>query len=147
MNNIIYKILLADDDRDDCFLFSQALAELPIQSHLTTVYNGEEFCEHIFSEKVIHPDIIFLDLNMPRKNGFDCLKEIKANNNLNQIPIIIVSTSDVEFTVQQVYDNGAVQFIKKPNDFNVLKNVIARALFAVANKKFAKPSYEHFILK
>ncbi len=146
MSDIIYKILLADDDEDDCFLFEEALNALPIEFQLKKVFNGDDLCTYLLAENIVYPDIIFLDLNMPRKNGFECLRLIKSNINVKHIPIVIISTSIDETAILQVYNNDASQYIRKPDNFEILKNVIARALFVVANKKYIKPPLEHFIL-
>ena len=73
-------ILLADDDLDDCLFFKEALEGMPVNTHLTAVHDGEQLMQLLANEKIKLPDILFLDLNMPRKNGFECLTEIKQNN-------------------------------------------------------------------
>ena len=77
---------------------------------------------------VILPDVIFLDLNMPLKNGFQCLKEIKMNGSLKQLPVIIFSTTIQAETVDKVYKDGASFYMRKPEDFNQLKKDIKKAL-------------------
>ena len=85
-------ILLADDDSDDCLFFKDVLDELNLPTLLTTVHNGEQLMEVLLKSTEL-PDILFLDLNMPRKNGFECLSAIKQTKKLNQVPVIIFSTS------------------------------------------------------
>lgn len=91
------------------------------------------------------PDVIFLDLNMPKKNGFECLAEIKNNRNLKDLPIIIFTTSLQEESVKQVYSQGANYYVRKPTDYRQLK-VIMRKLLAIDWLKEAlQPEKERFI--
>src|ERR1039457_5741545 len=86
-------ILLADDDADDRFLFEKALKEIPITTHLTTVHDGDQLINYLSENSEHLPDLLFLDLSMPRKTGFECLSEIKENKKLNDLPVIMFSTS------------------------------------------------------
>lgn len=133
-------ILLADDDKDDCLLFKEALEELPLQTTLTTVYDGEQLM-HILTKK---PDglfhVLFLDLNMPRKNGFACLKEIKHDKILKQLPVIIFSTSYDEHIADLLYKDGAAHYISKPVRFSELKKVIQQALTLIAQNNSSQAS-------
>jgi CheY-like chemotaxis protein len=97
-------ILLADDDKADCLLFKDALEELPINAFLTIVENGEQVIEVLTNAKNNLPDVLFLDLNMPRKNGFATLGEIKRNSELYKLPIVIFSTSSEVDTVKKVLE-------------------------------------------
>ena len=72
-------ILLADDDLDDCLFFKDALEDMPAYTKFTAVHDGEQLMQLLTHEKNGLPDILFLDLNMPRKNGFECLTEIRQN--------------------------------------------------------------------
>jgi len=81
MNLKQLNILLADDDIDDCIFFKEALEEFTIPSNLTTVNDGEQLMQILTDETNQLPNILFLDINMPRKNGFECLSEIKLNKN------------------------------------------------------------------
>jgi CheY-like chemotaxis protein len=87
------KILLADDDTDDRFFFEKALNELSLNTHLTTVHGGEQLMEYLLENTKNLPDVLFLDLSMPRKNGIECLSEIKENKQLEAVPVIMFSTS------------------------------------------------------
>ncbi|MEO6168554.1 MAG: response regulator [Chitinophagales bacterium] len=127
MENSGGDLLLADDDPDDCSLFQDALAELSIERPLIIVHNGEELMVHLYNSNQF-PDIIFLDLNMPGKNGFECLKEIKMDRTLREIPVIIISTSSEQNVIDQLYSSGAQFYIRKPNEFSHLKNLIANAI-------------------
>ena len=120
-------ILLADDDADDCIFFEQALVELIIPTHLTSVHDGEQLKQLLTSEIIQLPNILFLDLNMPRKNGFECLSEIKTSEKLKQLPVIVFSTSFEQEVVNMLYQNGAQYFIRKPSEFSQFKKIIIKS--------------------
>ncbi|MEO7531116.1 MAG: response regulator, partial [Sediminibacterium sp.] len=108
MKDLAIQLLLADDDKDDCDLFKDALDELPVSAQLETVHDGEQLMQLLVSKKDQLPQLIFLDLNMPRKNGFECLSEIKHNESLKHLPVIVFSTSfDIDI-VNLLYANGAL---------------------------------------
>lgn len=139
-------ILLADDDKADCILFKNALEELPVSAMLTIVHNGEQLIEEITKKGTKFPDVLFLNLNMPRKNGFASLGEIKRNTDLQKLPVIIFSTaSDVE-TVKNVFRNAAHYYICKPTDFSQLKKVIYDALTLITKENNPLPLKEKFMI-
>jgi CheY-like chemotaxis protein len=128
------KILIADDDNDDRFFFAKALQEIPLNTRLTVVSNGEELMDYFSKNMDNLPDILFLDLSMPRKTGFECLIEIRANTQLDHIPVVMLSTSfmrgvDYEQNlVDTLIRMGAQDYVRKPNDFEGLKTVIYETL-------------------
>jgi len=119
-------ILLADDDDDDRLLFTDVLSEFSKESKLTFAHNGEHLMSILRSGSV--PDVLFLDLNMPLKNGIECLDEIRNDEKLKGLPVVIFSTSSHPGTINQMYDIGAHLYIRKPNDFNNLRKVIRQVL-------------------
>ena len=121
-------ILLADDDKDDCLFFKEALEELELSSQLTTVHDGEQLMHHLLAKTNQLPHVLFLDLNMPRKNGFTCLEEIKRSVRLKALPVIIFSTSYDEHIADQLFKNGAQYYICKPTHFSQLKKVLQQAI-------------------
>ena len=131
-------IFLADDDNDDCLLFKDALDELQLPVGLTTLPNGEELMHCLNSIDEL-PDMLFLDLNMPRKNGVDCLIEIKNNEKLRRLSVIIFSTSFQQVVADQLYDGGARYYIRKPSDFTQLKNVIYKVLMIINDDHSVSP--------
>src|SRR5690606_28293145 len=139
-------ILLADDDMADCLLFRDALEELPISAHLTTVHNGEELIEVLTDKGIKLPDVLFLDLNMPRKNGFISLGEIKRSTGLQNLPVIIFSTSSDLETVKRVFRDAAHYYICKPVDFSQLKKIIYEALTLITQKNNSLPLKENFMV-
>ncbi len=137
-------ILLADDDQDDCLLFKEALDELPITASLTVVSNGEQLLEKLTQEESKLPDVLFLDLNMPRKNGFASLRDIKLSDNLQKLPVIIFSTASSLETDKLVFRDAAHYYICKPAKFTQLKKVIYEALTLILQKDKTFPREENF---
>ena len=139
-------LLLADDDMDDCFFFKEALEEVRISAKLSTVNDGVQLMELLFAKETPLPDALFLDLNMPRKSGFECLSEIKATDKLINLPVIIFSTSlDID-VVNLVYEKGAYYCIRKPGEFDKLKKVIFEAVTLLSQSKLTQPARDEFIL-
>ena len=138
-------ILLADDDSDDCLFFKDVLDGLPLPTFLTTVHNGEQLMEVLLNSNEL-PDILFLDLNMPRKNGFECLSEIKQNKKLNQIPVIIFSTSLVPDVVALLYKNGAKHYVCKPDEYGLLLKVLRQVVTLTPRLSSIQPSIKDFVL-
>jgi len=118
-------IFLAEDDADDRMFFEDALKQLPIPTQLTLSNDGLELMSNL--ETVI-PDVIFLDLNMPRKNGFQCLEEIRNTPKLKDIPIVVFSTTANDDAVNKTYQLGANYYICKPHSFELLVKAIETVL-------------------
>jgi|SRR6218665_661436 len=118
------QIFLADDDEDDRNFFTEAITELKMENRVTTFKDGKDLMDYLENPESRLPHILFLDLNMPCKTGFDCLKEIRANSRFKDISIAIYSTSSSEKDIEETFVGGANIYIKKPNDFSKLKKVI-----------------------
>ena len=147
MNPDPLSILLADDDADDCIFFKEAVEELFVSIQLLTMPDGEQLMQHLNHETNKLPDILFLDLNMPRKNGFECLSEIKLNPNLKQLPVIVFSTSFEQEVVNLLYKNGAQYFIRKPSEFSQFKKIIHQAITTlVTPQNIPLQTRENFVL-
>ena len=146
--NTPLNILLADDDIDDCVFFKAAVDEFPLSTHLTSVHNGEQLMQLLTNEPNELPHILFLDLNMPRKNGFECLSEIKLSKKLKQLPVIIFSTSFEQEVVNLLYKNGAQYFIRKPSEFSQFKKIIQQTLTLITQDyNYISPTTkENFVL-
>lgn len=124
-------ILMADDDSDDRLLAQEALAESRLLNTLHFVVDGEELMDYLLHrgkytdlESAPRPGIILLDLNMPKKDGREALKEIKSHPDLKRIPIVILSTSKAEEDVLRSYDFGASSYITKPVTFEELVRIL-----------------------
>jgi CheY-like chemotaxis protein len=124
-------ILLADDDEDDRMLTKEALAESRLANDLHMVMDGEELMDYLLRrDKYValsdspRPGLILLDLNMPKMDGREALKEIKSNATLRRIPVVILTTSKAEEDIYRTYDLGANSFITKPVMFDSLVKVM-----------------------
>jgi len=147
MNLNMLNILLVDDDTDDCYFFKSAVEEYLPYVNLIALHDGEQLMQLLQNETNKLPNVIFLDLNMPRKNGFECLTEIKLNEQLRQIPVVIFSTSFEQEVVNQLYMNGAHYFIRKPAEFSQFKKIIYHTLKLIEAKSIKQPSKEDFVIR
>lgn len=118
-------IILADDDEDDRLFFTDAFDELKITTRVKTFNDGVYLMDYLNKATTDLPNVLFLDLNMPRKSGMECLKEIKKNPKFNDVAIAIYSTSASEEDIENTFVMGANIYIKKPNDFKTLKKVLS----------------------
>jgi CheY-like chemotaxis protein len=148
MNKLKYTVLLADDDEDDCDFFKDALDELLLPVELVIVNDGEQLMNFLLKNPSdTLPDLLFLDLNMPRKSGFECLTEIKQIDKLKYLPVIILSTSKNNDIVDMMYERGVIHYIQKPGEFPKLKKVIEKALTTSTKNNFKQPTRDYFILQ
>ncbi|QSB29107.1 response regulator [Flavobacterium sp. CLA17] len=120
------KIILAEDDKDDQELFMEALNATKVPSEVITVENGKELVDTLKGGEP-KPDMIFIDINMPIKGGKEALAEIKSDEELKEIPAVMLSTSNHPKDIEDTFNNGANLFIQKPNSFTgfilILKKV------------------------
>jgi CheY-like chemotaxis protein len=128
MNTDFINICLADDDEDDRLFFTDAFEELKINTKVNTFNDGVELMNFLNHPDSILPNVLFLDLNMPKKNGQECLLEIKKEEKFNDIAVAIYSTSSSEEDIEQTFINGANIYIKKPNDFEHLKKILSEVV-------------------
>lgn len=124
-------ILIADDDEDDRLLAEDALRESSLANNLKFVEDGEQLMDYLkqrgeFADpiKAPRPGLILLDLNMPRKDGREALREIKSDPNLRSIPVIVLTTSKAQEDVLKTYDLGVNSFITKPVTFDSLVDLM-----------------------
>jgi CheY-like chemotaxis protein len=120
-------ILIADDDAEDRMMLKEALEENRLKNTMHFVENGEELMDYLHhrgkfadKEKYPSPGLILLDLNMPKKDGREALKEIKADPQLRLIPVVVLTTSQAEEDILKTYDLGVSSFITKPVTFTSL---------------------------
>ncbi len=139
-------VYLADDDADDRLLFEEALMEISYDVILTTAKNGEQLMGILDQNTPPPPHLIFLDLNMPLKNGFECLEEIKQNKKYKNIPVVIFSTSSQKEAIDQVYNKGADYYLCKPDSFQQLKKLL-HTVFAIDHpEQITRRSRENFYI-
>lgn len=128
MEKANYTIFLADDDEDDRYIFTDALEEINPKISYKTFENGIDLMHVLSNPKNKLPDYIFLDLNMPLMDGEECLQKIRNLDYLNDIPVIIQSTSIDASKAERLRDLGANLYLKKPNTFSALKTAILNCL-------------------
>lgn len=147
MNKEFTYIVLADDDEDDRFLFTEAFEELKIKNKVATFKDGIELMAYLEQPDNELPDLLFLDLNMPKKSGMECLREIKANKRFNDIIVAIYSTSSSEEDIENTFVLGANIYIKKPNDFEELKKALSEVVTTNWQYHTSGLNKENFLLR
>lgn len=116
-------IVLADDDADDRELFIEAIAEIDASVSVVTVDDGDRLMNELRSLSST-PDVIFLDVNMPRKSGKECVAEIKQDEQLKHVPVVIYSTTLNKKDIDDAWKNGALCFMRKPDSYSKLKAIL-----------------------
>jgi CheY-like chemotaxis protein len=128
MNAEPMEILLVEDNEDDIVLEQEALADANLVNLMCVVRDGEEAMAYLRRQgkyqKAEVPGLILLDINMPKKNGFEVLNEIKADPALMHIPVVMLTTSESEADVVKSYAKGACSYITKPMDFDKFRDVV-----------------------
>ena len=124
-------MLLAEDDCDDRYLISEALDESGVDSQLYIVENGEELIDYLKhrgkfanKEEFPRPELILLDLNMPRMDGREALAQIKKDPDLQMIPVVVLTTSQADEDIPKTYGMGVTGFITKPMTFSGLVDIL-----------------------
>jgi CheY-like chemotaxis protein len=122
---------MAEDDADDRLLVKDAVEECQWNADLRFVENGEELLDYLLrqgkygqAERSPRPGLILLDLNMPKKDGREVLREIRAHADLRRIPVVVLTTSKADTDIERIYELGANSFICKPVQFDGLVNVM-----------------------
>lgn len=139
-------ILLAEDDPGDRLIFEEALGDLSISYALTSVNNGQELMEYLDNKKKKVPDVLFLDLNMPRKNGLAALNDIKSNPRLEKLPIIIFTSLIEEHIIRQTFQDAAHYFIIKPKQFSNYKILLHKMLLMISEQRMNFPRKSAFLI-
>lgn len=122
---MIRSVVLADDSLEHCFFFKKALKEAAPHIKFAEVHNGEELMTLL--ENYL-PDLLFLDLSMPCKNGVECIKEIRDKRVYDSMPIIVFSASSDDHIIQSAYGYGANLYLVKPEEFSSLKMTLRLVL-------------------
>jgi CheY-like chemotaxis protein len=136
-------LLLVDDDKNDRLFFYKVLRGLSFDARLTTLDNGEKLMSFLSENFKPLPDVLFLDMNMPRKKGVDCLTEIKRNGNLASLPVIIYSSAVNDDVADLLYEKGAHYYVPK-GDLDELRKVLHFVLTQISQRKFVRPEKENF---
>ena len=144
-NDTPFSILLADDDEDDQFFFEDALTTLKFQKQLEMFEDGEKLMMYLLKENRSLPDVLFLDYNMPRKNGAECLLEIKQHPALKDFPVIMYSTYLHEDIADSLYDQGAHFFVRK-TDSKSLEKMLHKVFTSLIINKAVRPERSEFVI-
>lgn len=121
------QILLVEDNPGDVFLAKEALKASKVYSNLNVVRDGQEALDYLTGKgypDAVRPDLILLDLNLPKKNGYEVLAEIKNDPNLNRIPVVILTSSGEENDIIKTYSLHANAYITKPVDLNQFIKIV-----------------------
>ena len=136
-------VLFVDDDSDESYLFNEALEHAGLSVILTNASNGNHFAEILSSEEL--PDLVFLDVNMPYKDGVETLVEIRKLKKYDQLPIVMYSTTKVADTINACYNAGANLFVVKPEDIDGMVKVVNK-ICTIDWKNFNKLPREEFVI-
>jgi CheY-like chemotaxis protein len=122
--SIHQKVLLVDDDVDDQYLFTEALKAIYPTIECMIANNGREAISQLGSCSPM-PTLIFLDLNMPLMNGYECMAELRKNTAFRHLPVVVYTTSNKTTELKRITEMGAKVFLTKLSNFNILKNELA----------------------
>ena len=123
----VRNIALAEDDEDDAAIFREVLVDINSNVALWVTVNGVALMT-LLSKATVLPDLIFLDVNMPLKNGLECLREIRSNHGWSNIRIIMLSTSALPEQIELAYESGADLYLQKPTSYTAFKHALANCL-------------------
>jgi CheY-like chemotaxis protein len=129
----IISVVLADDDEDDCLFFKDAIRDLPMATRLSVVRDGKKLMELLNEKKHELPDVVFMDLTMPVKDGFECMSEIRNKEALHHLPVVILSTHSSPDIIAQILLAGADDYVRKPEEFSELKALILKSIMSILN--------------
>lgn len=128
MSNDQMFILLAEDDEDDRQFFREAIERMNLNTKLAMVNDGVYLIEYLKNNPNNMPHLLFLDLNMPRKDGFECLQDIRNGLGLKDLPIAIYSTSNASMDMEEAFRLGANIYIRKPSNFEMLNKIVTKVV-------------------
>ena len=137
------KVVIAEDDNDDFELFNGAIQELSLSVEITRAENGEILMRLL---DVNIPDILFLDLFLPRKDGKICLREIRANKKYDYLPVIIFSSFADPHSIEFTFREGANAFVIKPDSFSQLRDILKQIFSIEWKKSMYYPALPDFVI-
>lgn len=136
-------VLLVDDDSEESYLFNEALEHAHLDIHLSRANDGNDLMAYLLNKPT--PDMVFMDINMPYKDGLEALTEIRSIPKFKDLPLIIYSTTKNEDSINACYKKGANLFVIKPNDFDEMVQVVKK-ICTFDWKNYTKPSREDFVI-
>jgi two-component system response regulator len=134
-------ILVVDDSPDDVALMLRALRKNGITNHVDIASDGEEALKYLFGDRAAPLSLVLLDINLPKVNGLDVLRQIRAHETTRRLPIVVLTTSNEERDIVETYDLGANSFVRKPvvfSDFLEAVRVLGR-YWLLINQPVAPP--------
>jgi CheY-like chemotaxis protein len=141
----VLNVLFVDDDADEFYLFNEAIEQSEQQVKMTRAKDGNDLLKILSTGN--HPDIIFMDLNMPYKDGLETLIELKSSRSFQTIPVIIFSTTSNSTQINTCFEQGANMYVVKPESFDQITSMVNK-VFAIDWKTNASPtSLSNFVLK
>ena len=141
----VLHVLFVDDDADEFYLFNEALEQSEQQVKMERAKDGNDLLKILKSGT--QPDVIFMDLNMPYKDGLETLIELKSGNQFNNIPVVIFSTSSNITQINTCYEQGANMYVIKPETFDQITNMVNKVFALNWRTNLASPSLNDFVLK
>ncbi len=136
-------VLLVDDDSEESYLFNEALEHAHLDIHLSRAHDGNDLIAYLQNQPT--PDLVFMDINMPYKDGVEALTEIRSDPKFKKLPLIIYSTTKNEDSINACYEKGADFFVIKPNDFDELMQVVKKVC-TYDWENYTKPSRGNFVI-
>lgn len=136
-------VLLVDDDSEESYLFNEALEHAHLNIHLSRATDGNDLIHYLLTQHT--PDLVFMDINMPYKDGLEALTEIRSYPQFRNLPLVIYSTTKNEASINACYEKGANLFVIKPDDFDEMMNVVKKVCTYDWNN-YTKPSRKDFVI-
>lgn len=138
-------VVLVDDDIDDSYIFNTAVQQSNMPIELSIAEDGQKLFN--FLDRNPTPDVIFMDINMPFKNGIECLGEIRANQKYSSIPIVMYSTTSNRLNVEACYNAGANLYVVKPNTFDQVDRMVQRLCSKEWASEAKVPTKDDFLMQ
>lgn len=142
-DNPALNLLFVDDDSDESYLFNEALEHAGLKINLSRAVDGNHLLSVLLNEPT--PDLVFIDINMPYKDGVEALTEIRKNPKFKNLPLVIYSTTKNENHIDQCYSKGADLFVIKPNNFDGMVKVVKRVC-TIDWSNYTRPSRQEFVI-
>ena len=136
------KVFLVEDNEADAFFFREAIRELELEVALTVVNHGDRAWAHLLEarQSSAYPDLVVLDINLPRMDGWEILKRVKATSGLREIPVVVVSSSDAENDIAKSYACGANAYLVKPMNYEQLRDAVHATVLFWRKVAIARPN-------
>jgi DNA-binding response OmpR family regulator len=146
MSHSVLSILLTDDNVNEHLFFKYAIKNINENIKVQSFSSGKVLLDYLNDGTSPLPDILFLDVNMPLKNGTECLAEIRAMKDLTELPIVMYSTSDSAEDVDKAYENGANLYVKKPIGIDELRQMLSKVFDIYQENKLKPGSRNEFLV-